>query len=312
MVAPAPQAAPRPMTGGEWLLLLALAAIWGGSFFFVKLATAELPTLTIVLARVGLAALALWIVVYAQGQRMPADAAAWGAFLVMGLVNNAVPFTLIFWGQREIAVGLAAILNATTPVFAVLVAHVASTNEKLTPARGAGVLLGLAGVAVMIGPAALAGIGENVLAQLAMLAAAFCYALGGRWGRRFGHLPPMTVAAGQVTASTLLMLPLVLIVDRPWALAMPGWTTWGALLGLSLLCTAFAYTLYFRILATAGATNLMLVTLLVPVSAILLGALFLAERLELKHFAGMALIALGLAAIDGRATAVFRRRSPAP
>jgi drug/metabolite transporter (DMT)-like permease len=299
------------MTGGEWALLVILAAIWGGSFFFVKLATAELPTLSIVLGRVGLAALALWAVVHAMGQRMPADAATWGGFFVMGLINNALPFTLIFWGQREIGVGLAAILNATTPVFAVLLAHVASSDERLTPARIAGVLLGLAGVAVLIGPGALAGLGDNVLAQLAMLGAALCYALGGRWGRRFRALPPMTVAAGQVTASTLLMLPLVLVVDRPWMLPMPGATTWAAILGLSLLCTAFAYTLYFRILATAGATNLMLVTLLVPVSAILLGALALGERLDAKHLAGMALIALGLAAIDGRAVAALgRRRTP--
>ncbi|HEV7368918.1 DMT family transporter [Arenibaculum sp.] len=296
------------MGASEWFLLLALSVLWGGAFFFGKVAVGELPPLTVVLGRVSLAAVALVAVVHALGGRMPRDLRVWGAFLVMGAINNVIPFSLIFWGQTQIASGLASILNATTPLFAVVFAHVLTRDERMTPARLVGVAVGIGGVVAMIGPQALDGLGTDVLAQAACLGASAVYALAGIYGRRFKAMgvPPLVIAAGQVTCSSVLMLPLVLLVDRPWTLAMPSPAAWGALVGLALACTALAYVIFFRVLATAGATNLLLVTFLIPVSAILLGTLVLGERLEPRHFVGMALIALGLAAIDGRLPAALR------
>jgi drug/metabolite transporter (DMT)-like permease len=284
----------------EWALLIGLSVIWGGSFFFNKVAVGEMPPLTVVFGRVALGAMGLWILVYALGHRMPALGRTWGAFLVLGFMNNLVPFTLIVWGQSQIASGLASILNATTPLFAVFVAHIFTSDERMTPGKVSGVLLGLAGVAVLIGLDALQGFGLHILAQFALLGAALCYALSGVFGRRLRGTPTVVIATGQVTCSTLMTLPLILLVDQPWTLAMPSLGAWGAVLGLGLLCTSFAYLIFFRLLATVGATNLMLVTFLIPITAILLGSMFLDERLEIHQFAGMGLIFLALATIDGR------------
>jgi drug/metabolite transporter (DMT)-like permease len=288
------------MGPGEWALLITLSLLWGGSFFFAEVALEALPPLTVVLARVALGALALLAVVHAAGLRLPRELALWRAFFVMGALNNLIPFSLIVWGQTAITGGLAAILNATTPLFTVLLAHWLTRDERMTPAKLAGVAAGFLGVAVMIGPEAFGDLGLAVLAQFAVLAAALSYAFAGIYGRRFRDTPPLVTAAGQVTASTLLLCPLALAVDRPWTLAMPGPAVLGALLGLGLLSTAAAYVIYFRILARSGATNLLLVTFLIPVSAILLGASVLGERLSAPQLAGMGLIILGLAAIDGR------------
>jgi drug/metabolite transporter (DMT)-like permease len=211
------------------------------------------------------------------------------------------------WGQLRIGSGLASILNATTPLWTVVVAHLLTADEKMNVAKLAGVLIGVAGVAVMIGPIALAGLAGDVAAQLAVIAATLSYAFAGLYGRRFARMgvKPMVVAAGQVGATTLMLLPVALLVDTPWTLPMPGVRTWAALAGLALLSTALAYVLYFRILAKAGATNLLLVTFLIPVSGVLMGVLVLDETLAPRQLAGMALIGLGLAAIDGR---LLRRR----
>jgi drug/metabolite transporter (DMT)-like permease len=291
----------------EWALLLALSVLWGGSFFFVKLAVAELPPFTVVLGRVGLAALALNLLVRATGHRMPRDRGRWAAFFAMGLLNNLVPFSLIAWSQTQIASGLASILNGATPLFTALLAHWLTDDERLTWSRLAGVLLGLTGVGVMIGLEALSGLGLHVVAELAILLATLSYACAGIFGRRFRGQPPLVTATGQVTATTLMMLPIVLAVDRPWTLAMPQPSTLAAVAGLALLSTALAYLLFFRILAAAGATNLLLVTLLIPVSALLVGHFVLGEGLALQHILGMGLIALGLAAIDGGALSVPMR-----
>lgn len=290
------------MGRAEWAMLGLLSILWGGSFFFIGVAVRELPTFTLVLLRVSLAALALWAFVLATGRAIPRNRAVWVAFLGMGLLNNVVPFSLIVWGQHTIASGLASILNATTPLWTVLVAGLWLADEPLSGRKLAGVALGLIGVTVMIGLDALGGVGSQVLPQLAVLLGALSYACAGAYGRRFRRLgvDPIVTAAGQVTASVVLLLPVALLVERPWTLAMPSASTWGAVLGLALLSTALAYGLYFPILARAGATNLLLVTFLIPVSAILLGALVLGERLGPQHALGMALIGAGLAAIDGR------------
>lgn len=306
-----PPAAPinQAMGPAEWAMLVLLSVIWGGSFFFTGVAVTGLPPFTIVLLRVAIAALVLNLVVPLTGQAMPRDGKSWAAFFGMGLLNNAIPFSLIVWGQTHIASGLASILNAMTPVATVIVAHVLTRDEKMTGNRLLGVLVGLAGVVCMIGPAALSGLGDNVLAQAAVLGATVSYAFSGIYGRRFRTMgiSPLATATGQVTASSVLVLPLVLVVDRPWTLVPPAIEVWGAVLGLALLSTTFAYILFFRIMARAGATNLSLVTFLIPVSAILLGTLVLNETLQTKHFLGMALIAAGLVAIDGRLLNRLRR-----
>lgn len=250
---------------------------------------------------------ALIVLLHARGHRLPDAPGAWAAFLIMGALNNALPFSLIFWGQLRIAGGLAAILNATTPLFTVVLAQVVTRDERLTANRLGGVLLGLAGVAVLVGMTALDGLGQDVLAQLAVLGAALAYAGAGLFGRRFRGRPPLVTAAGQLTAAWLLMLPVAPLTDRPWTLAAPGLPTWGALLGMALPSTAVAYLIYFRLLATVGATNLLLVTFLIPVSALGLGLAFLGARLDPREVAGMALIGRGLAAIDGRPLALIRR-----
>jgi drug/metabolite transporter (DMT)-like permease len=297
---PAPAASPT-MGLREWALLLLLSVLWGASFFFFKVLVAELPTMTIVLARLSLAAILLNIVVKVRREAMPRDARRWGQFFVMGFLNNALPFVLLVWAETKISSGLASILNATTPVFSVLIAHFYTSNEKLNWNKGFGVLFGLIGVFVLIGPSILVSAGgDELIPELSCLFTALVYAIAGIYGRRFKDLPSLTVATGQVTASTLMLLPVTLIIDHPWSLPNPSVHAWQAIVGLAVFSTALAYIIYFRILATAGATNVLLVTLLVPVSAILLGVLFLNELFTAQTLAGMCLIALGLAAIDGR------------
>ncbi|HTE80216.1 MAG TPA: DMT family transporter [Reyranella sp.] len=291
------------MSWRVWIWLLSLSVLWGGSFFFAKVALGALGPFTVVFCRVALAALALNLV------RPLRRDAPWRTYFAMGALNNVVPFALIFWGQTHIASGLASILNATTPLFTVVVAHALTNDEKMTGAKVAALLAGLAGVAVLIGPDAFARPTAGLWGQIACLGAALSYAFAGIYGRRFRAMgiAPLDAAAGQVTASSVLILPIMLIVEQPWTLAaLPPASTWAALAGLALLSTALAYVLYFRILAAAGATNLLLVTFMIPVTSILLGALFLHERLESRHIAGMALIGLGLAAIDGRIARLMR------
>lgn len=294
--------AQKEMATAEWLMLLGLSLLWGGSFLFNGILVKVWPPLTIVTARVLLAAITLWVIIRLSGMAVPKSREVWLSFFGMGLLNNAIPFTLIVWGQTHIASGLAAILNATTPLFGVVVAHVLTEDEKLTANRVAGLLIGLAGVVIMIGPSVLGQVGGDAWGELAVLGAALSYAFASVYGRSFRRmgLPPLLPAAGQVTASSLLLLPMALFVDRPFALPLPGPETWIALLGLAVFSTALAYILFFRILATAGATNIMLVTILIPPSAILLSALVLGEHLAPRHFVGMLAIGLGLLAIDGR------------
>ena len=290
------------MNAREWLLLLALSVLWGGSFFFVGVAVKELPTFTVVVARVAMAALVLLAVMRLRGIPAPASWPDWRAFCVMGLLNNVIPFSLLVWGQAHIASGVASILNAATPVATVAVAHYLTADERMSATRLVGVILGLGGVSVLVGIEALQASGMAVWGQLACASAALSYAFASVYGRRFKSfgLTPMATAAGQVTASSIILLPLVLVVDHPWTLPMPSGATIAALIGVAVLSTALAYIIYFRILATAGATNLMLVTLLLPVTSIALGVSVLDETMHTRHFVGLFIIGVGLAAIDGR------------
>jgi drug/metabolite transporter (DMT)-like permease len=286
------------MTRTDWTSLLILSILWGGSFFFVEVALTGLPVMTIVWARVALAAVILAVVVRLSGVAVPSRA-LWPALAVMGLFNNVVPFTLFVTAQGQITGALASVLNATTPLFTVLVAHLATQDERITGAKAAGLGLGFAGVVVML---AGEGLGGDGVAMLACLMAALSYGVAGVWGRRFRArgVAPLATALGQVTASSVMLLPVWLWADAPWAMAMPGLRPVAAVVGLAGLSTALAYVLFFRVLASAGATSLSLVTFLIPVSATALGWALLGERLTVQDVAGFALILAGLLAIDGR------------
>lgn len=302
----------RAMSGQDWAILLFLSVLWGGSFFFIEIIIRTVAPLTLVLIRAVLAAAALWLYLLVRKERFAVPQGALLAFLILALLNNIIPFVLFAWAQQSISSGLASILNATTPIWGVIVAHLATRDEKATAGKVVGVLLGFGGVAVMIGADLLKHIGTELIAQLACLGATLCYALAGVYARRFRTMgvSAIGVSTGQLTAASIVMLPLVLLFEPPWLALAPSPEAWAALAGLALSCTSLAYILYFRLIASAGATNSLLVTFLIPITAILLGVLVLGERLEPRHFAGMALIGAGLAAIDGRLLA--RRRPPTP
>ena len=297
---------PAPLRMGpvEWTLLVLLSLVWGASFLFGRVIVAEVPPLTATWLRVALAASALWIAlpffVRVSGP-LP-----WRRFAVMGLLNNAIPFTLILYGQTAIGAGLAAIVNAMTPIWTVLLAGTVTDDERLSSAKLAGVALGFAGVAVLIGAAALEGLEASVWAQVAVLGATVSYACAGLYGRRFRDVAPALTARGQLTMAALIMLPLALL-DRPWTLLWPSAEVVWSMALLATMSTALAYILFFTILARAGATNVLLVTFLVPLSAIALGALFLDEVLAPRHLVGLVLIVGGLALIDGRLVRPIRQ-----
>ena len=292
----------RPMTGREWGLLALLSLLWGGSFLFIGVAVRELPPLTFVALRVGLAAAILWASAPLLGVSPPRDGKAAAALLVLGFGNNAFPFSLIAWGQTHLPSGLSSILNAATPLFSVIAAHFLTREEKLSGVKLAGAVAGLTGVAALLGPDLMTGDGADLWAEIAVLAAALSYALTAIFARRMTRLglKPIDVAAGQATAATLLLAPVALVFDRPWTLPWPSAATVGSVLAIAAFSTALAYVVYYRILAGAGATNVLLVTLLVPATSVALGGLFLGERLVARQFLGYGFIALGLAFIDGR------------
>lgn len=292
---------PPPRLGfTEWALLLSLSIIWGGSFLFGRIAVQEVPPITVAWVRVVIAAAVLAVVVALLRLGLPKSWAEWRPFFVMGAINNAIPFTLIFWGQQEIGAGLAAVLNATTPLFAGVLGHVFTTDERMSGHKLAGVLIGIAGVAVLVGPDAVAGLGQNLWAQIAVLGAAFSYGLAGLWGRRFRGLPPLTSACSQLVCSSIILAPLALFLDGAASLPWPSLEVQGAILALAVICTSLAYVIFFTIIKRAGGTTVMLVTLLIPPSAILLGVLVLGETLTMGEIAGSLIIGLALLVIDGR------------
>jgi drug/metabolite transporter (DMT)-like permease len=299
----------RSMAGQDWAMLFGLALVFGSAFFLVKLALGSYGPLTVALLRVALGGLILAAVAVWRGRALPRGKRVWLTLLVMGALNNAIPFGLICWGQTHIESGLTAILNAMTPIFTVLAAHAAG-QERLTLRRLVGVGLGFLGVAVLIGPDSLSHLDPTNLAEIAVLLAAVSYAAAGIWGRRLRELPIEVAAGGMLGGSTLLLLPLALLLEHPWRIS-PTPMSLAALAALGALSTAVAYLLYFRLLRRVGPTNLLLVTFLLPIVALALGAVFLGERIEIGDLAGLALILLGLAAIDGRVFGLFRATSPA-
>lgn len=293
------------MNARSWAMLFLLGAIWGGSFFFARVAVQEIAPLDLVLLRVAIAAAALHVYLLVAGPSFRLALPLAASFFGLALINNVIPFTLMFLGQTELGAGAASILNATTPFWTMMLANALTDDEKLSAAKLVGVGLGMAGAVVMVGPGVVAGLGGPVWAKLALVGTALSYGFAGIFARRFRALPPPVVATGQLSASTIIMLPVVFLWGNPAGIAQASASAWWSVLGLALLATAFAYILYFSLIRSAGASNTSLVTLIVPVSAILLGALFLGERLEPFELAGMALIGLGLLVIDGR---LMRRR----
>jgi drug/metabolite transporter (DMT)-like permease len=285
-----------------WLMLVGLGLLWGGSFFFAGLAVKHVPPFTLAFLRFALAAIALHVFIAGRFGIYGVLRARWRPFLILGLFNNVLPHSMIFLGQTEIGAGLASILNATTPIWTVVVAHLLTDDEKLTGRKISGTLIGLAGTVVLFAPQLASGAGAPLWAMALPLAAAVSYGFAAVWGRQFRDVAPPVTATGQLTASTLIILPVVLFHDMPWSLPVPPAGAIGAVFALALLSTALAYILYFRLINIAGATNASLVTLLVPPSAILLSTAFLGERLGVEDWLGLALIILGLLVLDGRLT----------
>jgi drug/metabolite transporter (DMT)-like permease len=292
------------MSASDWGQLLLLGLLWGGSFFFARIAVADIPPLALVLYRVSIAAIVLHLWLRLRGISFAPVVAKPGSFLCLALLNNVIPFSLIFTGQTEIGAGLASVFYATTPLWTILVANLLTADEKLSVSKLAGVGLGIAGAAVMIGPGLLSNLGGPTWAKFAVIGAAVSYAFAVVYAKRFKDMKPTLVATGQLTAATVLMAPIVFLFYSPAEIVTSGVSIWMAVLALAVLTTAFAFILYFNLIASAGATNASLVTLVVPVSAIMLGAVFLGERLEPFEFAGMGLILASLIIIDGR---LFRR-----
>lgn len=290
----------------DWSLLAVLSVLWGGSFFFNGAALRELPPLTLVFLRVALGAAILLPLLRMQGIGLPKGVTGWKPFVAIGLLNNVIPFSLIVLGQTFIPSGLASILNATTPLFTVIV-MAAAGEEALQLRRVAGVALGLAGVIILRGWGIETRPGQE-LGILLCLGGAFSYGLAALAARRLlKDAPPLGTATFQLMASTVMMAVVAGAMEQPWHLSMPGLTTWLAVVGLAALSTALAYIVFFQILRRSGATNVMLVTLLIPVTAILLGWLVLGEPISAREIAGAIVIGSALLVIDGRALRLLRR-----
>lgn len=290
-----------------WIMLAGLSVLWGGSFFFNAILLREVSPFGVVFGRVGIGFLILYAILRLRGFPLSLRR-NWRAFLVMGTLNNFVPFNLIVFGQTFVDSSFASIFNATTPLFAVVLAAAAVPEENVTTNKLAGVGLGVIGVAVLLG----VGSGrpfdhDTLIGGALVMSAALSYAVAGLFGRRFGSIPPPVTACGMLLASSILCLPPALYYDgaRLAALSIGGI---GAFLGIGILCTAVAYVLYFRILQLAGAINLLLVTLLIPVSASVLGVLVLGDTITIAKVAGMAVIGLGLLTVDGRIFAFLSHR----
>ena len=284
----------------EWMLLVGLSILWGGSYLFMKLAVLTVPLFTIVLGRVSIAALALLIVLTISGTGIPKGRRIWLAFFGMGIFNNVIPMSLIVFSQNSISVGLASILNSITPLFTILVAHMTTNDERLTFRKLVGISFGIMGVVMLMGPELVDNFGVAALGEWACLGAALSYACANTFGRRFVQLgtKPMQTAFGQVVASTVILAPLVIVVDQPWTISNPGFLPVLSILALGLFCTALAYVIYFQILARSGATAIALVTFMIPPSAILMGWLALGEQISSQDFLGMSLIGVGLFSVN--------------
>ena len=298
------------MTANNWLRLIVLSILWGGTFIFVKHALVGLPPMTLTLARCAIATVILLPIALLLGYAIPRNPSQWRDFTVMSLLNNVIPFGLIFYGQTMIPSGLASVANATTPLMALLVARLLA-DEKMPTNKIVGVLFGIAGVAVLVGPAALEGDRTNALGLLLVVGGTLSYGLSALWGRRFRETPPIVTSAAQLLMSVALLIPLAAVTDHFWQLPIPTGSVVAATLALGIFSTALAYILFFKIMAEAGSNNAMLVTLLIPLSAIAMSAVIFGERLTLSQGLGAAIIGASLLIIDGRLFGITNNQ-PAP
>ena len=283
-----------------WAELLLLGMIWGGVFLAAAIALKEIPPFTLVAIRIALAAVVLWLFALFRGSPIPKGWRTWRALAVMGILNNAIPFTLLTLGQTQIESGLTSIFNAGTAVFGILVAAMFLKDERLTSRKLIGVVLGISGIILTVGYESLQTFDLRSLGQIACILATVSYAFAGVWARKnLSGLSPDSATAGMLTSAALVTIPIALFAE-----GLPSFSysaqTWGALLYYIPIATAFAYLLYFRILEMAGSANTLLVTLLVSPIAIALGALVLNETLPARALIGFTFIALGLVVIDGR------------
>lgn len=300
MAIASPLTVQKTMSTAAWMILLLLGALWGGSFIFSKVAVAQVTPLTLVLARVLLAAITLLFVCLITGVRLPMTLKAWGAYFVMGFLNNVIAFSLIFWGQQYIDASLSAILNGATPFFTVLIAGLVLADERFSSAKIVGLIIGFAGVVLVIGPRHMLGLGEHLLAEMAIIGAAVAYGFSAVWGRRFAGENPLATATGQLTAASLMMMPIAFYFERPLELGPLSTPVIISVIALAVVCTALAYLLFFRVLKMAGATNTSLVTMLVPVFTMLIAIPVLGENLDALKLPGLIVIGIGLAVLDGR------------
>lgn len=288
------------MGAREWaLLLLLLSGLWGSSFFFIEVALQSITTFTVVFLRVAIAALILTTIIYASGQRLPLTVKAWRQFIILGLLRAALPISLFVWAETQIDSGLAGILNSTAPLFTGMIAHVSTQDDKLTQQRLIGIMVGMAGVSVLIGADILQGLGAQVIAQVAILGATCSYGFAAVYGRQFkGTTSPLVSAAGMLTGATLLILPFA-IMEQPWQLT-PSILSMGAIIGLSVFSTAVAFIVWFQLIFSAGASNTSMVTFLIPITALILGSVFLKETIEISAIVGLLIILSGLGIAQNR------------
>lgn len=286
------------MTTKGWALLFLLSVLWGSSFFFIEIALRDISIFTIVFARVGIAALVLTVYVYATGHQLPGKITIWGQFILLGALRAAIPISLIVWAETQINSSLAGILNSTSPLFTAIIAHHLTPDDKLTRSRLLGIVMGMIGVGVLIGPDALQGFGVQVIAQLAMLGATCSYGFAAVYGRQFKGTSPTVSATGMLIGAALLIFPLALL-EQPWTLSLSLLSV-SAILGLSLLSTALAFIVWFQLIFSVGASNTSMVTFLIPITALVLGLFILDETMNLTSFIGLMIILAGLAIAQNR------------
>lgn len=301
-----PLTAQKTMSTIAWGWLLLLGALWGISFVFIKVAIAEFQPLTFVFLRTLLAAMVLLAVCKLTGVRMPTSIKAWRDYAILGFFSSSLAFSLIFWAQQFIDASLSSILIAATPFFTVLLAGLLLSDERFTAQRVLGVIIGFAGVTLVIGPRYLLGLGSNLTAELAVLLAAGAYAIASIWGRRFAGEPPLATATGQITTSAVMLLPMALIFENPLQMSMPSWPVIGAVIALAIFCTTLTYLIFFRVLKMAGASNASLVGLVIPAFTMMFAVPLLGEQITPLKVAGMLVIAIGMMVLDGRPFAALR------
>ncbi|GAU80371.1 DMT family transporter [Bosea sp. BIWAKO-01] len=280
----------------ELALLLLLATLWGGSYTFIKIGVETIPPLTLIAGRTLIAGMILVAVIAWRGLRLPRDLDSWRKFLFQACLNSAVPFTLIAWAERSVDAGLAAILNATTPVFVFLITLALTRSREVDLRKAFGVAAGLAGITLVVGMQALGGFGSELTAQLAIVLATVCYACAALFGRNFTGFDPLIPAAGSLICGAALLTPVALVVDRPWTLS-PSQDSLFALLALAAVSTALAFAIYFRLIRTLGPVGTTAVSYLrVPVG-VAIGIVFLGERLSPTAWAGLTLVIAGVIAM---------------